>query len=623
MTFTEAAIEVLRREGKPLHFKKIAEIAVRDSLLDHVGKVPEDTMADQLVAHCRLPRGDRLLIAVQQGTFALREWGLDEDPVGLENLLEIPPEGELAYRGRERHPVPSREIARATGREAARGRRHEEERRVKRFPPPADVAYELLAGAGKPLTVTEIATLGTERLLMPDVFVRDIESLAAALGEDNRRREASGRRALFQLDGENVTLVAQPEPGERPAPAALPAREKAAAPLDLRRSALAALRRRLRECDGPTVEHVAVQLLEKLGFKELKVAKRGREHVIYTGRRRMGLADLRHGIRVVRGDADATRRDVSDLRRDLAHYGAQIGLVIGAGEAARDARGEAVAAGQLPIVLVCGEAFAEALADAGVGCVPVIVPEVDEAFFKGAAEAAERDEAARRARREERDRDRGPDREAERNREPERGERSERGERGERGRDRREGRREEREERAVPAASGEEAAPPEVVALSADVFVAAEKRARVPSIEVEAESVEIVAEVAAEVPVTDEPDDGADDEAEGEDGDEADAVEEGAEVAGAGEPGGEGAAGAAGERRRRRRRRRRRGGRGRGREGAAAAGAPGTPAGSPAAVTGADPAGAPAPAPSPVPAAEAPSAPPPPAEPPGGGGSEG
>ena len=44
MTFTEAAIEVLRREGKPLHFKKIAEIAVRDSLLDHVGKVPEDVM---------------------------------------------------------------------------------------------------------------------------------------------------------------------------------------------------------------------------------------------------------------------------------------------------------------------------------------------------------------------------------------------------------------------------------------------------------------------------------------------------------------------------------------------------------------------------------------------------
>ena len=105
MTFTEAAIEVLRREGKPLHFKKIAEIAVRDSLLDHVGKTPEETMADQLAAHFRLPRPERRVIPVQTGTFALTEWGLDEDPTGLEGLIEVPDESELPYRGRERHPV--------------------------------------------------------------------------------------------------------------------------------------------------------------------------------------------------------------------------------------------------------------------------------------------------------------------------------------------------------------------------------------------------------------------------------------------------------------------------------------------------------------------------------------
>jgi hypothetical protein len=73
MTFTEAAIEVLRREGKPLHFKKIAEIAIREALLEHVGKVPDDTMADQLTAHCRLPHPDRRVIPVQTGTFALVE----------------------------------------------------------------------------------------------------------------------------------------------------------------------------------------------------------------------------------------------------------------------------------------------------------------------------------------------------------------------------------------------------------------------------------------------------------------------------------------------------------------------------------------------------------------------
>jgi len=116
MTFTEAAVEVLRREGKPLHFRKVTEIAVRENLLDHVGKIPDEVMADQIAAHCRLPRQERLLMPVLPGTFALVEWQLDEDPAGLENLIDPPPIDELPYRARERHPLLSRDAARASGR---------------------------------------------------------------------------------------------------------------------------------------------------------------------------------------------------------------------------------------------------------------------------------------------------------------------------------------------------------------------------------------------------------------------------------------------------------------------------------------------------------------------------
>ena len=63
------------------------------------------------MAHCRLPHEDRKLIPILSGTFALVEWGMDEDPAGLENLVETPPEGELPYRGQERHPIPSRIVA--------------------------------------------------------------------------------------------------------------------------------------------------------------------------------------------------------------------------------------------------------------------------------------------------------------------------------------------------------------------------------------------------------------------------------------------------------------------------------------------------------------------------------
>jgi hypothetical protein len=150
--------------------------------------------------------------------------------------------------------------------------------------------------------------------------------------------------------------------------------------------------------------------MEKMEVKELKVAKRGREHVVFTGRRRMGLADVRHCLRVLRGGLEATRRDVTDLRRDIANYGAQIGVIVSAGDVGREARAEATAAGQLPVVLLCGEALAEAMTEAGVGCRPVVVPEIDEDFFRAAAETAAEEEAARRTRREERERREDQDR---------------------------------------------------------------------------------------------------------------------------------------------------------------------------------------------------------------------
>jgi len=48
MTFLEAALVVLRREGKPLHYKDIADRAVAKGLLTMVGRTPAITMQTQL-----------------------------------------------------------------------------------------------------------------------------------------------------------------------------------------------------------------------------------------------------------------------------------------------------------------------------------------------------------------------------------------------------------------------------------------------------------------------------------------------------------------------------------------------------------------------------------------------
>ena len=74
MTFTEAAAEVLRLVGRPLHYKEITAYAIEKSFLTHVGKSPEVTMGARLAALFKKPDGDNPMIRVRPGVFALKEW---------------------------------------------------------------------------------------------------------------------------------------------------------------------------------------------------------------------------------------------------------------------------------------------------------------------------------------------------------------------------------------------------------------------------------------------------------------------------------------------------------------------------------------------------------------------
>src|SRR6478672_7900357 len=111
MTFTEAAAEVLRIAGKPLHYKEITELAIEKNLLSHVGKSPEVTMGARLAALLKKEDKSNPIVRVKPGVFALREWEgkkgrkkatddvvAEEDDAGVEvNALEV----EAATRGAE------------------------------------------------------------------------------------------------------------------------------------------------------------------------------------------------------------------------------------------------------------------------------------------------------------------------------------------------------------------------------------------------------------------------------------------------------------------------------------------------------------------------------------------
>ncbi|MEN9579161.1 MAG: hypothetical protein RJA70_2170 [Pseudomonadota bacterium] len=83
MTFTEAALHVLRLVGKPLHYKEITDVAIEKDFLSHVGKSPEVTMGARLAAVVKKGDKDNPLTRVKPGVFALAEWSQEVINKGL------------------------------------------------------------------------------------------------------------------------------------------------------------------------------------------------------------------------------------------------------------------------------------------------------------------------------------------------------------------------------------------------------------------------------------------------------------------------------------------------------------------------------------------------------------
>jgi hypothetical protein len=89
MTFTEAAAEVLRLAGKPMHYKEITELAIEKNLLSHVGKSPEVTMGARLAALLKKEDKSVPIVRIKPGVFGLREWN-DKKKRGKEKESEAP-----------------------------------------------------------------------------------------------------------------------------------------------------------------------------------------------------------------------------------------------------------------------------------------------------------------------------------------------------------------------------------------------------------------------------------------------------------------------------------------------------------------------------------------------------
>lgn len=396
MTFTEAAVEVLRRTGQPTHYKEIASAAVAGNLLSHVGVTPESTMGARLLAMAQR-EGERRVVSTAPGVFALAEWGVT--PMAQPTLDEPPPppDDEPALRTRERHPPLQDELVVGGRREERRRRSDTDEdgRRRKRYGPPAELAHAWLRERGEPASLAEIASALRAQDRIAEALERDLGSLEKALKEENRRRKDGRRPPMFDfLDDGRVHGLELPK-DQRPAKKEQPAgkakaekrREEAPKPVaadEQRRVVMRSLRRRLAGLDVAALERVVVALLETQGYRELNMARRSaKEGPLYLCRHRFGAGELRYAVRVLAPGRDLGRSEVQDVRRDVAHFSAQIGAVFGNAECTREARGEANTPGGSPVMLYGNEALAEALIDAGLGVSRQMIEwlDYDDEFF--------------------------------------------------------------------------------------------------------------------------------------------------------------------------------------------------------------------------------------------------
>ena len=186
MTFLEAALEILKRERKPLHYKELTEKATERKLLTFVGRTPEVTMQTQLTSAVKKAPGAPF-VRVKPGVFGLLRY---PEPVPEPVVPEATPvaateeqttEAGEAARGRRR---------RRGGRGRRRERRGTDEPRVEGTPATAQEAASRDAAKDTPAEHPDADGAGSsantdeqDGAEEPNIGSLSAEARAAALAE--------------------------------------------------------------------------------------------------------------------------------------------------------------------------------------------------------------------------------------------------------------------------------------------------------------------------------------------------------------------------------------------------------------------------------------------------------
>jgi hypothetical protein len=483
MTFFEAAVEVLRRTGRPLHYKKITEVAVRDELLSHVGKAPDQTMSSRLTQEIKR-QGKSVIVETRPGVYSIRDGEMDRlneeaekrqereesrakqrrsrgggdqkkddeqqseeqsnkrrsrqrkrDSSGDKNGNKKSSNGRQRTRGSRRSGgarrrdgsksksskgskkrsdkkndrkssgkksngrSKSRSKSRSKRRSKGGGRdrkkrtngqqvaasltKHLQEGPV-RLDGIAEAAYTVLQdGHSEAVDIENLADEIFDRKLVKFHTHDAAATVQAALANDNQIRRQRGHRPLFdQYDRSRWGLT------EWGLPDAAINKEQTILSLseEIRQDTLEHLGEALIDVQDEALEHIALTLLERLGYQNIKVSKRSSSGDVYfTADWRQGLADVRVCIQVtLEGEDDLSAKAVSAIRDTLHHYSAAEGVIIHLGDITSQAVAESRKEDKAPITLIDRTTFVELLIKHGIGVQAYTTPilMVDTTFIE-------------------------------------------------------------------------------------------------------------------------------------------------------------------------------------------------------------------------------------------------
>jgi hypothetical protein len=204
MTFLEAAFDVLRLEGKPLHYKELTERVVARKLLTFVGRTPEVTMQTQLTAAVKKAPGNPF-VRVKPGVFGLLRY---PEVTAEERAAATAKADDSSKRGRGGGDDEAAPAGEGRGRRRRRGGRGRDREREREVPSKPAAAAAPAAGAGDD-GEDEEPNHGAS--LSAEARAAALAETGVLEGDDDAAPDEEVPRAMDPMDDDETAEAAPPE----------------------------------------------------------------------------------------------------------------------------------------------------------------------------------------------------------------------------------------------------------------------------------------------------------------------------------------------------------------------------------------------------------------------------